>query len=205
MSKFKFLTGRQFGRWFVKGLAPKKKKATYWSCVCACGSQRDVASTSLLSGNSKSCGCLHYEMLRKQRTKYHSCARNKQLYAVWKAMMQRCYNKNIKTYSRYGGRGIFVCKTWHNANSFYRWAMCNGYTAGLTLDRINNNKGYYPSNCRWVSQRTQMCNISKNRYITAGGVTKPLWQWSENVGVKSQTILARLLRGWSPEKAVGLV
>ena len=93
-------------------------------------------------------------------------------------MLQRCRDPNNKLYHRYGGRGIVVCDEWKSFENFNRWAMDSGYMAGLTIDRINNNKGYYPENCRWVDRITQGNNTSKNRRVSYHGMNKTVAEWA---------------------------
>ena len=148
------LTNKKFGRWTVLERVPNKNGAVYWKCKCDCGVIKEVKSSNLKLGNSKSCGCLSRE-LSSERMKIHG-GRKTRLYEIWYNMRQRCYNSNIESYKNYGGRGIIVCDEWKNDFvSFRNWALSNGYTESLTLDRIDVNKNYYPENCRWVSQLIQ--------------------------------------------------
>ena len=126
------------------------------------------------------------------------------LATIWKMMKQRCDNKKHTAYSRYGGRGIKVCTEWHdNLASFYKWAMSHGYREDFTIDRINTNGNYEPSNCRWVNAKEQGRNIRRNHLITINGTTKCMSEWVEETGVNYVTALCRLKRGWSPAQAFG--
>ena len=128
-------------------------------------------------------------------------AMNKKLYWVYYAMLQRCYHKNCSRYSRYGGRGIAVCDEWRNDNTaFYQWALTNGYKEGLTLDRIDNDKGYSPDNCRWVSVKTQNNNTSKCVYITYNGETHTMQEWANITGINYSCLRNRHQRGESIER-----
>ncbi len=128
-------------------------------------------------------------------------AMNKKLYWVYYAMLQRCHNKNCSRYTQYGGRGITVCDEWKNDNiAFYRWALANGYKEGLTLDRINNNRGYSPDNCRWVSVKTQNNNTSKCVYITYSGETHTMQEWAEITGINYSCLRNRHQRGEPVER-----
>ena len=124
--------------------------------------------------------------------------KNTRLYNVWQGMKQRCYNPNSIKYKNYGARGITVCDEWkNNFINFYNWAIQNGYDETKTrkeqsLDRINNNKNYEPSNCRWVSQKVNCRNRNNNVIIEYNGETKTVAEWSSIFQIKQSTLLARL-------------
>ena len=138
-----------------------------------------------------SCGCLVKEN--------HICTHNKsytRLYRIWQKTKQRCYNENHKHFQYYGARGITVCDEWKNDfQVFYEWAINNGYSDELTIDRINVNGNYEPSNCRWATRKEQMNNTRQNRFITYNGKTQTAKQWSEELGIKYPTLQGRLQRG----------
>lgn len=124
----------------------------------------------------------------------HGCSKSK-LYKVYYAMLERCYNKNYKRYSDYGARGITVSKDWLKSFvSFKSWAEENGYQEGLTLDRIDNNKGYSSDNCRWVTYKVQGNNSRKCHYLEYKGIRKTLKQWSEDLGINYSTLRNRINR-----------
>lgn len=194
------LTGARFGRWTVICRAGKAKNGhTQWLCECACGQTEIVGGDSLKSGHSRSCGCLrketHWETHGKSKTK---------LFRVWCAMRDRCLRPTDKCYSWYGGRGISVCSEWSNSfQEFYNWALNSGYSAGLTIDRIDNNGNYTPSNCRWVDRSTQSRNRRSTHFITVKGETHCIKEWSEITGISENVIYLRINRlKWSPERAV---
>lgn len=125
------------------------------------------------------------------------------LYTSWCNMKARCYRKTMKRYERYGGRGIIVCDKWKNSFiAFKNWAMANGYQDDLTLDRINVDGNYEPSNCRWISNIEQQSNRGNNRMITYNGETKTLTQWAKKIGLGVKTLQGRIDDGWSIEKAL---
>lgn len=141
------------------------------------------------------------------------------LHRSYRAMKERCYNPNYHSYHRYGGRGIKVCDEWTSAEmitigryihnqtrgwlNFKEWALTHGYKEGLTLDRIDVNKGYSPDNCRWVTMKEQNRNKSTNVLITYKGETKTLEQWSETLGINYHTLYSRLYRSnWTIEEAL---
>jgi hypothetical protein len=125
---------------------------------------------------------------------------------IWSAMKQRCYNTNNSGYPNYGGRGITICDEWLDANNglvnFRNWAMSNGYNDNLSIDRIDNNKGYSPDNCRWADAKTQSRNRRTNHLFTVECETKTLIEWCEIYGIDRTLIRDRLRRGWDPELAI---
>lgn len=125
------------------------------------------------------------------------------LYEIWRAMKKRCYLKTHVQYDNYGGRGIVVCDEWKdNSKNFFNWAMENGYRDDLTIDRIDVNSNYEPSNCRWVDWKTQNRNTRKNHFITYNGETHCLTEWGEIVGIDPRTLHERIKRGWSIEQVL---
>ena len=117
-------------------------------------------------------------------------------------MKERCQNKNAPNYKHYGGRGINVCEEWSGFQGFYNWAIINGYDECLSIDRINVNMGYEPSNCRWATQKEQINNCRANRFITIDGNTKTVAQWADFIGIHQDRIYLRLFRGWDPSDAI---
>lgn len=118
-------------------------------------------------------------------------------------MRQRCSNPKCINFHNYGGKGITVCDEWNNSfESFYEWAMSNGYEKGLTIDRIDVNGNYEPSNCRWATYKEQANNRTSNRLIEVDGVSHTIGDWSEITGIRLATIWARLKRGWTAKEAV---
>lgn len=132
----------------------------------------------------------------------HGMTRSK-LHYVWMGMHSRCNCQSDTNYSHYGARGITVCDEWLiDFQSFYDWSMSHGYKAGMTLDRINNDGNYEPSNCRWVTMADQCRNKSSNVWLECNGERKILTDWSIEVGIARQTIMGRLKRGWTVEMAL---
>lgn len=128
---------------------------------------------------------------------------DKRLYSIWHNMKTRCNNIHASNFKYYGAKGIKVCKEWSvNFQSFKSWAMNNGYKDNLQIDRINNNKGYEPNNCRWVSKFEQEHNKSTNRYITYHGETKIISDWARKFNIDRSLLRTRLTRGWSFEDAI---
>lgn len=125
--------------------------------------------------------------------KYTDAQRTSFLYTTYRGMLQRCNNKNSSHYKHYGGKGVKVCEEWENDYvSFYNWALKNNASKELTLDRVDNNLGYSPENCRWVDAKQQANNKSNNRKLTYNGMTKTIAQWSELTRIQESTIRFRL-------------
>ena len=165
MRIIKDLTGQKFGK--LTALEPDgyARTSIRWKCQCECGNFTSVGSSKLTSGHTRSCGCLVSEKrakMNKERATHN--ATNSRLYRIYYSMRTRCYNPNKKEYSRYGGRGIQVCEEWLNDfTAFQSWALENGYSDSLSIDRINNDGHYEPSNCRWATAKMQANNRSYRR------------------------------------------
>jgi hypothetical protein len=203
MSRIIDLTGQKYGRLTVIKKAEKSENGrAFWHCRCECGNEKTVLGKDLRSGNSKSCGCLKKELMSSRMTT-HGCT-NTRLYNIWYSMKQRCENPSTeKSRMNYKNRGITICPEWHDISSFQEWALSNGYTKELTIDRKNNDKGYYPENCRWVDNKTQANNRRSCRNITFNGETHTIAQWAERLGMSYNVLDNRLLYlGWDIEKAL---
>lgn len=196
MSKLIDLKEVRFGRLVVTERAGADKHGhVMWLCQCDCGNQKVVKGHKLLSGDYKSCGCMHY--------KYSHGQSNTRLYHIWRTMKARCADPNSHKYHSYGGRGITIRHKWLNSfEAFYDWAMANGYREDLTIDRIENDGNYEPSNCRWASAKEQANNTRKNRLLTHNGETHTMSEWADLTGIGEKAIYRRLNRGWSVAKAL---
>lgn len=196
--------GQHIGNATVIERLPKKKGRgfpTLLKLQCDCGNMFITSAWKMSSGHTKSCGCLRKKTTSEMRYKHGQSYSN--IYYVWRSMKNRCNNENDKQYSDYGGRGIKLCEEWDkNFRTFYFWAQENGYKEGLSIDRIDNNKGYFPDNCHWTDRETQNNNRRDNVFITYNGETKTVTQWSRVVGRPRRTIADRLKNGWSIEKAL---
>lgn len=201
-----YMINRRFGKLVVveKGdnyIDKRGYPRDMWVCKCDCNNTKTILGLNLRSGNSKSCGCATKENAIKINTK-HGMNRTR-LHEIWVGMRKRCNNKKCKCYKSYGGRGITVCNEWKDFESFYNWAIVNGYSDNLSLDRIDVNGNYCPENCRWATMKVQMNNTRRNRLITYNGETHTAAEWSELTGIKSSVIRERIDRyGWPVEKAL---
>lgn len=209
MAKFD-LTGQRFKRLTViEENGRNNRNEILWRCKCDCGKETNVTTYRLRKNITRSCGCLMVDTCREQMRelgkslKTHGLSKTR-IYKTYRGIKDRCLNPNDMHYPDYGGRGIKMCDEWKNDfMNFYNWAMENGYTDELTIDRIDVNGNYEPSNCRWVDIKTQSNNKRTNRYIEFNGEVKTLSQWAEIYGVDRGTIAARIDRyGMSLEDAL---
>lgn len=166
---------------------------------CDCGTEKLVGRDALISGRTRSCGCLCLET----RTRHGHCRNSKRtrLYYAWSAMMHRCYNPNNKRFARYGGRGITVCQRWHR---FEHFAEDMGEPPkGRSIERRDNRLGYDPQNCCWATPTDQNNNRCCCRYFEFRGKRLTLPQWSRETGLSLDAIQTRIMRlKWSIEKAL---
>jgi len=180
------LTGKKFGRLTVLSEAPKRGKRLYWICECSCGTVKEICGEKLRGGNTVSCGCY-----RNKKNLKHGRSRER-LYVIWNDMRQRCYNQHHEAYKRYGGNGIEVCPEWkENVDAFIKWASENGYNENLTLDRIDNSKGYEPENCRWATRQEQAVNRKTSILYEYCGESHTLNEWSRILNIPQSTLWYR--------------
>ena len=197
------LTGERYGRLTVvrRGLDRIYSNGVHmptWVCLCLCGNVKEIPQSSLVHGYSQSCGCLQSETTASRNTSHgHSRER---LYRVWHGIKQRCENPHSKVYQHYGGKGIRVCKEWQdNYMAFREWALANGYDetaerGKCTVDRIDVDGDYCPTNCRIVAQAQQTRNTTRNKWITIGGITQLEVDWANELGIKLATLCQRARR-----------
>lgn len=174
-------------------------------CKCDCGNYKVIKANNLKNGNTHSCGCLKKQMMHDKQFKHgDACENETRLYRIWRGMVSRCYTPSATEFQNYGGRGICVCNEWKNDyQSFKCWALMNGYSDHLTIDRIDNNLNYTPDNCRWISKNDQMLNKSNNRLITFNGITKTITEWARDIGINRSSLRCRIDRyHWPIEKAL---
>ena len=146
-----------------------------------------------------SCGCYNKEILKSGICGIRHGKHNTRIYRIWKGIHNRCNTKNLKDKNYKWYKDISYCPEWEKFEPFYEWAIANGYKNNLTIDRIDNTKGYSPENCRWVNLTTQANNKRNTRYVTCEGVTKPLSVWSRELGFFKSTFYRRIEKGQSEE------
>ena len=209
ISKLVDLTGQRFGMLTVLHrskdyIFESGRKERMWSCQCDCGNIIDVLGINLKKkNNTTSCGCYKVEKMKASKTT-HGLS-NHQLYHTYQKMKSRCYNRNNKNYKDYGKKGVIICDEWLGENgfvNFYKWSMSHGYSENLSIDRIDVNGNYEPSNCRWTDVITQENNRTNNHIITYNNETMTMAMWARKLGIGYKTLANRILTyGWSIEKA----
>lgn len=184
------LTNKRFGKLTVIRLDGKDHRhECKWLCKCDCGNETVVYGSHLRKGNTVSCGCV---MRNTHKTHGESKTR---LYKIWQHMKDRCNNPNSDNYSYYGGRGITYTPFWEDYREFKWWAIHNGYEDGLTIDRIDPDGHYEPSNCRWITQIEQNKNTRKCIKLTHNGETHTLREWAKILGIPKSTLQQRYAKG----------
>ncbi len=186
--------GERYGRLTVIAQAERSAdNRVRFLCRCDCGNERVVIAKHLKSGNTKSCGCYKHDQGVMANTTHNM--RKTRLYRIWAAVKYRCTNPNSHGWYKYGARGITICDEWLKFEPFRDWALANGYRDDLTIDRIDVNGNYEPSNCRWATNYTQSNNRRNNVYITHEGVTHTLKEWADITGVNYYTMHNRYKAG----------
>lgn len=191
--------GDRFGRLTVIKESDRQYGHRYILCQCDCGNTKTINLNSLVVGTSNSCGCLRRERIAKMNYKHGLTKRNddiERLYNIWTNMKRRCFNPKDKGFRNYGSRGIRVCDEWMNDyNKFREWSLSHGYSDNLTIDRINNDGDYEPSNCRWTTMQVQSNNTRFNHFVTYKGETHTLADWGRLLNIDSDKIGRRLKKG----------
>jgi len=200
------IEGRKFGRLTAVKCIGSERNMRVWECLCDCGKIVHRKACYLLSQQKtgtkiSSCGCYKAERGRRfgDTSRTHGMSKNR-LYHVHAQMIKRCTKPDHKDFSQWGGRGISVCAEWFDLKSFWEWACQSGYKDGLTIERIDNNGNYEPSNCTWIPNCQQGKNTRKNYFITYQGKTQDLTDWAKETGIKYTTIVGRKNLGWTPEQ-----
>lgn len=197
------LVGKKYGYLTVIEYAGKTKKyESLWLCKCDCGNSKITRGNRLKAGTCMSCGCYQKKQVSKSATK-HGYSKTK-LYKLWAGILQRCENSKSLNFNNYGYRGISVCDEWHDFLTFREWAYKNGYSESerLTIDRIDSDGNYEPSNCRWVSYSVQENNKRNNHFVTIDGITKTISEWCSIYKINESTVRSRLFYGWDDVTAI---
>lgn len=190
--------GDRFGRLLVIAEAGIKSKARQYECLCDCGAVCLVISPCLRGGTTQSCGCYRREATSALK-RIHGLSESR-VYRIWHKMLTRCRDPKTPQYPHYGGRGIKVCDRWM---SFQNFVDDMGMPPDrMSLDRIDVNGNYEPTNCRWASQKEQTRNTRRTRYAELNGVKRPLIEWSEMTGIPYSMLRDRLARGWDFARAI---
>lgn len=193
------LTGMRFGYLTVlerdteEYIWKNNARGVKWICRCDCGNTKSVLGSNLRSDKTRSCGCLSGKrgLEKPKREKPRKTEYDSRLKGIYGGMMQRCYNENLYGYRDYGGRGIKICEEWYKKGGFWKfrdWALANGYREDLSIDRIDNDKGYSPDNCRWATTSEQNNNKRNNIIIEIDGQKHSLTEWAEILKIKKRII-----------------
>jgi len=192
------LTGVRFGRLVVyEDAGHNHEGRTMWRCKCDCGGEKTATTHDLRAGNTKSCGCILREL-----NSWRYGIPHKKLTGVYNGMKTRCFNKNDRKYIDYGGRGISICDEWMGENGrerFVIWALENGYSEGLTIERIDVNGNYGPNNCCWIKPELQAKNKRNTIHVNYNGETMCLKDAVKASGMSWGTLYGRVKKGWPDE------
>lgn len=208
--KGKNLTNQKFGRLLVLrqiGI-DKRTRQKIWLCRCDCGKEKEIITSYLTSGDTQSCGCYRKECEIKNLSKFwgkpktHGLSKTR-MYQIWADMKDRCNNSKNYSFKDYGARGIKICNEWAiDFINFYNWAINNGYQDNLTIDRIDVNGNYEPSNCRWVTMKEQANNKRNTIKITILGETKTAYEFEKQYGLKAGLLIDRYEKGYRDDKLI---
>lgn len=194
--------GQKYGMLTVVEFVRIKNRRSIWKCLCDCGNTVEREGHRLLRDNLHSCGCY----VHNKAALFHPETKQKikRLKSIWRNMKDRCEKQHYSAYKWYGARGITVCTNWENIDNFIEWAWLSGYQNHLTLDRIDNDSGYAPMNCRWANASQQANNTRRNWPIAAFGEVKNFTKWIEDprCTVSGPTLKKRILSGMSAEDAM---
>lgn len=191
-------SGQTFGRLTLLKRVSTGDGRSRYLCKCLCGEEKLILASSIVGGKTKSCGCLRAELTSKSR-RSHGYS-NKRIYKIWTNMKSRCLNPSTQAYQHYGGRNILIHDQWLEFDCFKQWAEANGYQEDLTIERIDVNGNYEPSNCCWIERAFQSRNTRATTYFTLSGEKRPLIEWCEMFRVDLNCAHKRLYANQEPFK-----
>jgi len=199
-----FVCGQKIGRLtlvfsFYKRM--KGRNILYWNCTCRCGGRNIVRNSNLRCGAVRSCGCLAKDVARATHL-IHGESKKKPEWLAWKNMIDRCENENHFAYKNYGGRGVKVFKGWRRSYQTFLAAVGRRPSPKHSLNRIDNEKGYFPGNVNWITSKEQSRNRRSTLMLEIDGVKRSMTEWVSSSNIKLQTFYGRLRRGWSPKEAL---
>jgi hypothetical protein len=202
-NRFKDITGQRFGRLVAIEPSSSDGRGWRWRFACDCGGEKICRASNVSSGHITSCGCLRKEAgsTRGNGNVTHGMTRSSE-YGIWASMKTRCYNPKAINFADYGGRGITVCDRWRDSFEAFHKDMGPRPSARHTMERIDNDLGYEPKNCRWASYREQGQNRRSSRLLTYNGETLTASEWSRKTGIGTSTIDMRLSKGWPVERVL---
>lgn len=195
------LTGQRFSKLVALRRAASVCRSARWVCQCDCGNEHIVRTGNLMSGAVKSCGCLNNVENKRKRCTTHGKSDTTE-FTIWAQMRGRCNNPSNRAFKNYGGRGIKVCDRWDNSFSAFLEDMGTRPSLAHSLDRTDNNGNYEPGNCRWATWEQQQNNRRSNRRITYRGKTQTLMEATRSLGVRYDTVLLRIQKGWDVTDAL---
>lgn len=191
-------SGQVFGRLTLLNRVTTGDGRSRYLCKCSCGAEKIILASSIVGGKTKSCGCFRAESTSNNMRSHGYSGRR--LYKIWTGMRSRCHNPSVHAYKDYGGRGISICDQWADFKHFKQWADKNGYRDDLTIERIDVNGNYEPSNCCWIKREFQSRNTRTTTYYTLSGDKRPLIEWCELFGVDVNRAHKRLYANQEPFK-----
>lgn len=195
------ITGQKFNRLTaIKYSHKQHPRNHYWLYKCDCGEEKIIRKNHVSSNKTLSCGC--YSQDRKDNMKLTAVTRTP-IYHIWENIKYRCNSSKNSAYKDYGGRGIRICERWMKFENFLE-DMKERPSLEHSVDRIDNNGDYEPSNCRWATNKEQSRNTRKNRNFTIDGVTHCVTDWAKEKGLSNFLVFLRLRRGWSIEEALNI-
>ena len=201
----KNIAGKRFGKLTVEKYIGIRKRQAVWLCKCDCGKETYTIARHLLSGGTISCGCAQLQAAHDTcicRNITHGFSNKDRLYSIWKSILQRCNNPRNKSYKDYGKRGIKICEEWKNYPIFREWSLSNGYSPGLTIDRIDNDGNYCKNNCRWVTREIQNNNKRSNVFLSYNGKTYTPKELAKIKNIPIHRIYDRRHEGWTDKKII---